>query len=252
MDLGLEKKIVLVTAASKGLGKAVAKKFVQEGATTYICARDRATLEPAAQEIGAHAIVCDLTSPNGVEQLIKQIGKVDVLVTNAGGPKPGYFFDITDEDWETGFQLTFMSAVRLIRAALPAMQHQHWGRIICMTSTSVKQPLDNLITSNALRAAVANLAKTLSLQVAKDGVTVNAVAPGMFETDRLTQLIQKRAETSGYMFAEERDMLQRTIPAGRFGYIEEFAATIAFLASESASYINGVLLAIDGGITKSY
>lgn len=252
MNLGLENKIVLVTAASKGLGKAVAKKFVEEGATTYICARDRARLEATAREIGAHPLVCDLIAPAAAEQLIQRIGKIDVLVTNAGGPKPGYFFDITDADWETGFQLTFMSAVRLIRAALPAMQQQHWGRIICMTSTSVKQPLDNLITSNTLRAAVANLTKTLSLQVAKDGITVNSVAPGMFETDRLTQLIQKRAEASGYMFAEEHDMLQRTIPAARFGLVEEFAATVAFLASESASYINGALLAIDGGITKSY
>lgn len=252
MNLGLEKKVILVTAASKGLGKAVAKKFVEEGAITYICARDGTALTATAEEIGAHAVVCDLSQPAAITELKNRIGKIDVLVTNAGGPKPGFFDAVTDADWQTGFDVTFMSAVRLIRAVLPEMQQQHWGRIVCMTSTSVKQPLDNLITSNALRAAVSNLAKTLSLQVAKDGVTVNTVAPGMFETDRLTQLIQKRAEQSGYMFAEERDMLQRTIPAGRFGSVEEFASAVVFLASEPASYINGVLLSVDGGITKSY
>jgi 3-oxoacyl-[acyl-carrier protein] reductase len=252
MDLGLQGKVVLVAAASQGLGKAVAQQFVAEKATVYICARNQATLEKTAQAIGTKTMVCDLSQPAAVDALVQQIGKVDVLVTNAGGPKPGYFTTIDDNDWQAAFNLTFMSAVRLIRAVLPVMQQQHWGRIICMTSTSVKQPLDNLITSNALRAAVTNLAKTLSLQVAKDGVTVNTVAPGMFETDRLTQLIQKRAEQSGYMFAEERDRLQRTIPAGRFGSVEEFAATVVFLASERASYINGVLLSVDGGITKSY
>ncbi len=251
MDLRLNQKIALVTGASQGLGKAIAKQFVEEGARTYICARHPDTLEATAKEIGAIAIACDLTQPAEVQTLIAQVGKIDVLVTNAGGPKSGMFQTIDDHDWQNTFDLTFMSAVRLIRAVLPMMQQQRWGRIICMTSTSVKQPLENLITSNAMRAAVANLAKSLANEVGKDGVTVNVVAPGMFETERLQQLLQARADQSGYMLAEEKDKLQRTIPTQRFGKVEELAATVAFLASESAAYINGCLLPVDGGLTKS-
>lgn len=251
MDLGFKNKTVLVTAASKGLGRAVAERFIQEGARVFICARHENEVMQTATEIGATGLVCDVTHPDHLATMIEQIGDIDVLVTNAGGPKAGYFTDITDTDWQAAFELTFLSAVRLIRAVLPGMQAQHWGRIICLTSTSVKQPLDNLITSNALRAAVANLAKTLSLQYAKDNITVNVVAPGMYETDRLRHLITTRAEKSGYMYAEEEDMLKRTIPAQRFGTVAEFAAGVVFLASEPASYINGTLLAIDGGITKT-
>lgn len=251
MDLKLNGKTVLVAAASKGLGKAIATQFVQEGARTYICARSTEALEATANEIGATAITCDLTQPEEIKQLITQIGKVDVLVTNAGGPKPGTFNTITDADWQKTFDLTFMSAAHLIRAVLPQMQQQQWGRIICLTSTSVKQPIDNLIASNAIRAAVANLAKSLANEVGQDGITVNVVAPGMFETERLQQLLQTRADKSGYMLPEEKDMLQRTIPAKRFGLVEELAATVAFLASESAGYINGCLLPVDGGLTKN-
>ncbi|EKD76480.1 MAG: hypothetical protein ACD_43C00095G0001 [uncultured bacterium] len=250
MNFGLENKKVLVVGASKGLGKAIAQRFVVEGATTYICARNASNLETTAQAIGAQAIVCDVTKPDSITHLIQLVGKVDVLVTNAGGPKPGFFTEITDDDWEAAFQLTFMSAVRLIRAVLPQMQKQKWGRIICLTAAA-GIPLDNLIISNALRTAVTNLAKKISQQVAKDGVTVNVVAPGLFETDRLAQLLQKKAEQSGYMLTEERDMLQRTIPTGRFGSVDEFAAAVVFLASSQASYINGVSLPIDGGITKT-
>ncbi len=245
MDLKLSTKTVLVAAGSKGLGKAIAERFVLEGAKVFICSRTH------AEVAGTTHIVCDLTQPESITELLKQVGPIDVLVTNAGGPKPGEFNDITDADWESTFQLTFLSAVRLIRGALPHMQQQHWGRIICMTSTSVKQPIENLITSNAVRAAVANLAKSLANEVAKDGVTVNVVAPGSFETDRITKLIQARAEKSGYMFDEERDIMQRAIPTGGFGKVEELAAAVAFLASESAAFINGIQLPVDGGVTKS-
>lgn len=251
MDLGLRDKVVLVTAASKGLGRAIAEQFVQEGARTYICARHEQEIMDTAQAIGAQPVVCDVTAVDQIQALVQHIGRIDVLVTNAGGPKSGYFSEISDTDWQAAFELTFLSVVRLIRAVLPGMQQRQWGRIICLTSTSVKQPLDNLITSNALRAAVTNLAKTLSLQVAHHGITVNTVAPGMFATDRLRQLITARAEKSGYMFEEEQDMLQRTIPAKRFGEVNELAAAVVFLASQQASYVNGTLLSVDGGITKT-
>ena len=143
MNLGLQKKIVLVTGGSRGLGKAIAKQFMEEDAVVYICGRDADQLAEAAQDTGATGIQCDLTKASDITQLVTTIGQVDVLVTNAGGPKPGNFTDVTDDDWEHTFTLTFMSAVRLIRAVLPSMTAQHWGRIICLTSTSVKQPLDN-------------------------------------------------------------------------------------------------------------
>ncbi|MBI4407628.1 MAG: SDR family oxidoreductase [Candidatus Kerfeldbacteria bacterium] len=238
MDLGLNNKTVLVAAASQGLGKAIAEGFTAEGAKVFTCSRHT-------------PIQCDLTNPEQIRQLLETIGPIDVLVTNAGGPKPGTFSAISDADWEATFQLTFMSAIHLIRGVLPHMQQQHWGRIICLTSTSVKQPLDNLITSNAIRAAVANLAKSLANEYGQDGITVNVVAPGMFETDRLQKLIQSRADASGYMFDEEKDILRRTIPVRRFGDPAELAATVVFLASEPGGYINGVSLAVDGGLTKS-
>ena len=161
MELHLSGKTVLVAAASQGLGKAIAKRFVQEGVRTFICARDGAVLQQTAQEIGATGIVCDLTDPLAVANLVEQVGAVDILVTNAGGPKPGKFSELAVRDWEDAFQLTFMSAVKLIHQVLPTMQEKRWGRIICLTSTSVKQPIKNLITSNAIRSAVANLAKTV-------------------------------------------------------------------------------------------
>lgn len=251
MTTGLANKTVLVVAASQGLGKGIAQAFVAEQAKVYICSRNAEQLAEAAQDIGAIAITCDLTNPAQITQLINTIGPIDVLVTNAGGPKPGTFTDLTDADWVTAFELTFLSCVRLIRIVLPSMQQQHWGRVICLTSTSVKQPLENLMMSNALRAAVANLAKSLANEVAADGITVNVVAPGSFDTDRIKQLIQARADKSGYMFAEEEDMLKRTIPVKRFGQVDELAAAVVFLASDAASYITGTLLPVDGGMTKS-
>lgn len=230
-------KTVLVAAGSQGLGKAIAEAFVAAGYTVYICSRY--TTKPIK---GTQHIICDLTDPEQINQLVSTIGQVDILVTNAGGPKPGQFTDISDMDWQNAFELTFLSAVRLIRAVLPAMQKNRWGRIICLTSTSVKQPLPNLIVSNALRAAVTNLAKSLANEVAPNGITVNVVAPGMFETDRLHQL---------YPTQPERNRAKSLIPARRFGQVAELAATVVFLASEQAGYINGVLLPVDGGLTKT-
>ncbi|MBI2415873.1 MAG: SDR family oxidoreductase [Candidatus Kerfeldbacteria bacterium] len=252
MNLGLNNKTVLVTAASQGLGKAIAAQFVAEGARVYICSRNSQLLNQTAATIDAIAIPCDLTNADAIHHLLEHIGKVDVLVTNAGGPPPGQFTEIDDAAWQAAFALTFLSCVRLIRQVLPGMQQQHWGRIICLTSTSVKQPIENLVTSNALRAAVANLAKSVANEVAADGITVNCVAPGRFDTDRLQQLITARAEQSGYMFAEEKDLMQRTIPTKRFGMVAELAALVTFLASDQASYITGTLLPVDGGLTKTY
>lgn len=222
-------KTVLVAAASQGLGKAIADAFTANGDKVHVCSRR--TQPP-----------CDLTDPIQIDQFLNTIGPVDILITNAGGPKLGTFSDINDGDWQNAFELTFLSAVRLIRAVLPGMQKKKWGRIICLTSTSVKQPLPHLITSNALRAAVANMAKTLAGEVAADGITVNVVAPGMFETDRLHQL---------YPTQPEQERIKTLIPARRFGQVAELAATVVFLASDQAGYITGALLPVDGGLTKT-
>lgn len=222
-------KTVLVAAASQGLGKAIADAFIANGDKVYVCSRR--TQPP-----------CDLTDPIQIDQFLKTIGPVDILITNAGGPKPGQFNDVTDADWQQAFELTFLSAVRLIRGVLPGMKKNQWGRIICLTSTSVKQPIQQLITSNALRAAVANMAKSVANEVGKDGITVNVVAPGMFETERLQQL---------YPTSTDRDRVKAMIPAQRFGDVAELAATIVFLASDQAGYINGILLPVDGGLTKT-
>lgn len=251
MDLGLRDKTVLVTAASQGLGKAVAAKFVEEGATVFICSRIQKTIQKTAGEIGATGIVCDVSSAADITAMFKQIGSVDILVTNAGGPPPGAFTDITEQQWEESFQLTFMSVVRLIQHALPHMQQQQWGRIICLTSTSVKMPIKNLIASNALRSAVAHLAKTLANEVAVDNITVNCVAPGKIYTGRITQLIAADRQSSGRSFEEEKEHMEHTIPMQRFGQVEEFANAVVWLASKPASYITGTSLSVDGGLTDS-
>jgi 3-oxoacyl-[acyl-carrier protein] reductase len=242
MDFGLQDKTVLVAAASQGLGKAIAAQFVAEGAEVYICARDTERLAETAQEIGAKGVSCDVARPEQIVQLTETIGKIDILVTNAGGPKPGTTAELNDTDWQQTFDLTFMSAVRLIRGVLPQMQKQQWGRIICLTSTSVQQPIERLTASNAIRAAVANLAKSLANEVGKDGITVNVIAPGMFDTARMQQL---------YPTANQRSQVQQAIPTRRFGDTNELAAAVVFLASQQAAYINGVLLPVDGGLTKS-
>ena len=251
MDLGLKNKTALVAAASSGLGKAVAQRLAGEGAKVFICGRNQDTITQAAQDINATGIACDVTHPEDIQQLVKEIGVVDILVTNAGGPPPGTFGDISDKAWDDSFQLTFMSAVRLIRAVLPGMQQNKWGRIICMASTSVTQPIPYLITSNAMRAAVANMAKTVAEEIADQNITVNTVATGMFETERMNQLLAHRAKNSGKTSTEEKNTFNEKIPAGRFGHVDEFADVVTWLVSERASYITGALIPVDGGLTHS-
>lgn len=260
MDLGLKDKVALVTAASKGLGKAAALELAREGARVAICARTEGTLRAAAAEIeGATgrevlAVVADVSRADEVERLVQttvdHFGRLDVLVTNAGGPPAGYFFDLDDEAWHAAVELTLMSTVRLCRAAIPHMRKNGWGRIINMTSVSVKQPIDNLLLSNALRAGVVGLAKTLSNRFAGDGITVNSVCPGWTLTDRVTQLNAVRARELGLSVEKVERQVTANIPLGRMGQPEELAALIAFLASERASYITGTAIQVDGGYVK--
>ncbi|HEY0583073.1 MAG TPA: SDR family oxidoreductase [Chloroflexota bacterium] len=259
MDLGLRGKTALVAAASKGLGKGVAQALVIEGANVVMFSRDRASIEDAANEVGAFAgngvrvlgLAADVTATSDLERVVKEtvenFGSVDVLFNNAGGPKPGVFDSLTDEDWQHAFDLNLMSAIRLTRLCLPHMRRKHWGRVITSTSSSVKQPLPTLMLSNAVRSATTAWSKTLSDQVAQDGITVNCLAPGRIDTERIRQIDSDMAQRQGRSLDDvTRDSLNN-IPMRRYGEPAEFGAAAAFLASEQAAYITGVTLLVDGG-----
>jgi 3-oxoacyl-[acyl-carrier protein] reductase len=260
MDLGLKNKVALVAASSKGLGRACAHALSAEGAKVAICARDEKVLRAAADEIARAtgnevlAIPADLTHARDCERAVKEtadfFGTLHVLVTNSGGPPAGYFFDFNDNDWYRAVDLTLMSVVRLIRAAVPSMRRQKWGRIVNIASVSVKEPLDNLILSNALRAGVVGLARTLANQLAADGITVNNVLPGYILTDRVKSLAGTQAKAQGKSPDEILAGFAAPVPLGRIGQPEELAAVVAFLASEQAAYVNGASILVDGGRYK--
>jgi 3-oxoacyl-[acyl-carrier protein] reductase len=251
MDLGLRDKIALVAASSQGLGRACAHALSAEGAKVTICARGDRTLRAAADEIAIDtgsqllAIVADLTSARDCRQVVQEtvdfFGGLDVLVTNNGGPPAGHFFAV---------DLTLMSAIRLIRAAVPHMQAQKWGRIINITSVSVKEPIDNLILSNSIRAGVTGMARTLANQLAGDGITINNVLPGYILTNRVQKLADTQAKAQGRSPDEVLAGFAELIPIGRIGKPEELASVVAFLASEQASYVSGTSILVDGGRYK--
>jgi 3-oxoacyl-[acyl-carrier protein] reductase len=260
MDLGLHDSVALVTAASKGLGRAVALQLAQEGAHVAICARGEAPLAATAAEIGAKTgrqvlpLPADVSDPAAAERLVEatvgQFGRLDVLVINAGGPPPGQFLDLAPEDWEAAVQLTLMSAVQLCYAAVPVMKARGAGSILAMTSITVKQPQPNLVLSNSLRLGVVGLAKTLADELAPFGIRVNAICPGWTRTARVDQLLRDRAERNGTTPDEEAARIAAAIPLGRMGTPEEFAAAAAFLVSPAASYVTGVSLLVDGGMYR--
>jgi 3-oxoacyl-[acyl-carrier protein] reductase len=260
MDLGLKGQIALVTAASRGLGAATALAFAREGARVAICARNQeplmATSHRIAEETGVEvlAITADVSQADDVEKLVAttvdRFGRLDVLVTNAGGPPAGNFLDLDQDDWERAAQLTLMSVVRLCYTVVPVMRQGGGGSILAITSMSVKQPLDNLILSNSLRLGVIGLVKSLSNELAADGIRVNAICPGWTRTERVQELLQARAAKSGLTVEEEAAKVTASIPLGRMAEPEEFARAAAFLASPAASHITGVSLLVDGGQYK--
>jgi len=260
MDLGLKDKVAIVSASSKGLGKACALGLAREGAKVVICARNADELEKTRAEIESNsnndvlAIKADVTNYEDIKKLVKstvdKFGTVHILVTNAGGPPAGYFENFSDDDWQSAFNLNFMSTVRLIREVLPFMKSQRWGRIINITSVTVKQPIDNLILSNSIRMSVLGLAKTLALQLAQYNILINNVAPGYTLTDRVKFVIQQRVKDTGKTFEEVKAELAKDIPLGRLAEPEELANVVVFLASERASYITGATIPVDGGWIK--
>jgi len=259
VDLGLEGKVALVAASSRGLGKASALALAREGARVTICARTQADLDAAAEEIRSEtkadvlAVAADLTTAGGITSVvaatIERFGGVDVLVNNSGGPAPGGFWDHTaDDDWLNAFQVITLNFVRFVREVVPHMREKKWGRIVGIQSSSVKEPVSNLDLSNGIRPGIAGLTKALMPDLAKDGITINLVLPGIFLTDRV------RHRMTGTPGVDDQTIIQHiaaTIPAGRLGDPNEIGNLVAFLASERGAYITGAVYQIDGGIIHS-
>jgi 3-oxoacyl-[acyl-carrier protein] reductase len=261
MDTGLKDKTVLITASSMGIGKAVAEMFAEEGCKIAISSRSKENLLSTAQElkdkfsIEPFWSVCDLNKQKDIENTFNavssQFGNIDILVNNCGGPVPGLFQQLDEEDWNNAYEQVLLSSVRFSKLVLPGMMANNWGRIINLTSISVKQPVDNLVLSNSLRAGVSGLTKTLSNEVAKFNITVNNVAPGMTLTRRLYELAVVEAKEKGKSHEEILVEMAKRIPLNRLAKPEEIASVVIFLASKQASYVTGVTIQVDGGYIKS-
>lgn len=260
MDLEIKSKVAVVLAASKGLGKATAKALAAEGCKVAICSRDEEKIKAVERELQKEykietlSYVADLQYKDEIEAFILAVknrwGQIDILINNAGGPPVASFEDSEDEEWLKWYNITFMSVTRTIKAALPMLKKSGQGRIINITSASVKAPIENLIYSNAIRLAVIGLAKSLSIELGVYGITVHNVAPGYHLTDGLERIVKKRVESG-----EEREKVLQTwahsIPVKRIGKAEELAALVAFWASGKAGYMTGTTIQVDGGRTTS-
>ncbi|PYU81090.1 MAG: 3-oxoacyl-ACP reductase [Acidobacteria bacterium] len=259
MELGLTGRVAIVAAVSKGLGRAVAEELAREGAHVAICARTATTLAETAAHIqkttGCEVLhqALDVTDFTAVAAFVTAVearfGRIDICVTNAGGPPSNSFENTKPEDWRSAVDQLLMSTVFFAKETLPRMQKNKWGRLI--TSSAVKQPVDGLLLSNSIRSAVTGLARTLANEYAADGITVNNVCPGYTRTARLDGLASTISASSGSKPEEVFAHWEREIPAGRLGTPREFAAVVAFLASERASYVNGASIAVDGGLVRS-
>ena len=264
MKLGLKNKVALILASSKGLGFACAKGFYEEGANVVICSRSEENLKKSKKEIEqlksltednkVISIVADLKYEKQIENLVnktlEEFGRIDILVHNAGGPPSAPISKITKEDWSNSIDLNLLSFIRITELIVPIMQKQNSGKIIAITSVSVKQPLENLVLSNTTRLGVVGYAKTLANEYAKDNILVNVVCPGPNLTDRMKEIINKMAQDTGKSEDEVKKSWTEQIPLGRMGTPEELANLVVFLASEKASYITGTVIQVDGGFVK--
>ncbi|MFZ4450997.1 SDR family oxidoreductase [Salibacterium aidingense] len=261
MDLELKGKAAVVLASSKGLGKESARQFALEGAQVMISGRNEESLQKTAKEISVETEtpvywqVCDITKSEDIQALMQEaqdkMGRIDVLVNNAGGPKGGSFEDMSDEDWQQAFELTLFSFIRAIRTALPELRKNE-GRIVNIASSSVKEPVDHLILSNTFRMGIAGLAKSLARELAADGILINTIGPGRIATDRTKALDEAKAERRGTSFENVRAESEEAIPLGRYGTPEEFAKHVVFYGSGANTYVTGQTLLVEGGVVKAY
>jgi 3-oxoacyl-[acyl-carrier protein] reductase len=261
VDLGLNGKVALVAAASRGLGKAIALGLAREGAKLAICSRIQSAIDAAAQEITAETGTEVLAMAGDVRQgdtcswlvhhTVERFGRLDVLVANAGGPPFGSAWQMSDEQWQSAFETNLLSTVRLVREAVPYMRAAGGGRIINVISTGVREPIPNLVLSNAVRAAVVNFAKTLAVELAADNILVNSLGPGRINTDRILQMDENNARNWGVSLEEARRRQEEDIPMKRAGTPEEFANVAVFLASDKASYVTGQTIMVDGARVRS-
>jgi len=260
MDLGLRDKRALVLGASKGIGRGIAEELAAEGARVILASRDGEACAQVARDISMSSGVevlgtaCDMADVDAVDRVAafaqEAFGGIDVLVNNTGGPPFGKVSEVDSDTWRQYFESMFISVTRLTGHILPGMRAQGWGRVLLVTSTGVVEPIPHLGISNALRIALTNWAKTISLELAPDGVTINDLMPGRIDTDRIRQFYEVAAEQQGKDIEAVKAEVAASIPMGRVGRVDEFAALAVFLASERASYITGTATAIDGGVTK--
>ena len=261
MNLGLANKIALISGSSKGLGFATAQVLLEEGAKVMINSRHQdnidAAIERLMNEKGNHNlrgvsgdVADEETCRVIVEKTVGDFGRLDILITNSGGPPPGSFNELSTKEWEEAIDLSFMSHLNLIKNSLPFLLKSQTPSVLAVTSFTIKNPLNNLILSNTVRAATAALIKSLSLELGKQGIRFNSILPGWTRTDRVDELLRKRSQLNETSIQDEIDLISNTIPLGRMGSPQEFAKVAAFLVSPTASYINGVMLNVDGGITK--
>ena len=260
MDTGLKGRVAIVAGSSAGIGKATALAFAAEGAHLALCARRQAELDQVADEarsrfgVETFTQAFDVGDPADVQAFVQAVhakfGRIDICVPNAGGPPAKPFLDTTLEDWERTWQLNLRSAIVFAQAVLPPMQQQHWGRIVTLTSYTVKQPVPELVLSNTIRAGMMGLVRSLAGQFGKDGITINNVGPGFTSTDRSRSLLETRAKNRNVSFEQVKGDLEREIPIGRMAKPEEVGQTIVWLASEAAASITGQTILVDGGSYK--
>src|SRR6266436_3237423 len=262
MELGLKGKVALVTASSKGIGYGVAKVLASEGCRVIISSRNIDSISSArdqiVQETGnrqVYAFSADLTVKEDIERLVKnateKFGGLDILAYNTGPPKPGTFSELSEADWDKGVKLLLMSAVWLAKLLLPGMERKKWGRLVFITSTTLRQPIPNLVLSNTVRLSLAGLSKSLATEYGAKGITSNGIMQGHILTDRQREIAEDISHRTGRSVDDATKQMLQDVPAGRYGSSEEVGYLVAFLASEKAGYINGTMLAIDGGLIRS-
>jgi 3-oxoacyl-[acyl-carrier protein] reductase len=262
LELGLKNKVALVSASSKGIGLGVAKVLAAEGCKVVVSSSNRDSISKARDVIvnetknnNVHAVKADLTLKEDIDRLVDlatgKFGTVDILAYNTGPPKPGTFADLGDADWEHGVKLLLMSAVWLTKRVIPEMVKKRWGRLIYITSSTLRQPIPNLVLSNTVRLSLAGLSKSLALEYGSKGITSNGIMQGHILTDRQRQVAQDVSSRTGKSVDDAMKQMLQDVPTGRYGLTEEVGYLVAFLASEKAGYINGTMLAIDGGLIRS-